>query len=143
MIDLRLAPYALTLLRLSLGAMFVAHAWLKVAVFTVPGFMSFMASAGFPPALALPVILAEAIGGVALILGLYTRAVAVALLPVLAGALMVHAGNGWVFNAPNGGWEYPAFLIVGAIVQALAGDGALALRNTPVPNTRPAVVAAA
>jgi putative oxidoreductase len=46
---------------------------------------------------------------------------------------MVHAGNGWVFNAPNGGWEYPAFLAASALAQALAGDGALALRATPVP----------
>ncbi|WP_043837964.1 DoxX family protein [Muricoccus aerilatus] len=143
MIDTRLAPYALTLLRLSLGVMFLAHAWLKVAVFTVPGFAGFMAQAGFPPALALPVIVAEAIGGLALLLGLYARAVSLALLPVLSGALMVHAGNGWVFNAPNGGWEYPAFLIVGALVQALAGDGALALRATPVPTSRRALAAAA
>ena len=143
MIDLRFAPYAVTLLRLSLGAMFVAHAWLKVAVFTVPGFAAFMAQVGMPPTLALPVILAEAVGGIALILGLYARAVSVALLPVLLGALMVHAGNGWVFNAPNGGWEYPAFLIVGAAVQALAGDGALALRATPVSRPRPTLGAAA
>jgi putative oxidoreductase len=141
MIDTRLAPYALLLLRLSLGVMFIAHAWLKIAVFTVPGFAGFMAQAGFPPILAWPVVLAELIGGVALVLGLYSRIVAVALLPVLAGALLVHAGNGWVFNAPNGGWEYPAFLMVGALVQALAGDGAWALRRTPAPaaNARPAV----
>ncbi|WP_426954540.1 DoxX family protein [Muricoccus radiodurans] len=143
MIDPRLAPYAITLLRVSLGVMFIAHAWLKVAVFTVPGFAGFLAQAGFPPALALPVIVAEAVGGIALVLGLYARAVSVALLPVLAGALLVHAGNGWVFNAPNGGWEYPAFLIVGALVQALAGDGALALRTTPVPAARPVLAAAA
>ncbi|MBI0535932.1 DoxX family protein [Roseomonas sp. KE2513] len=143
MIDPRLAPYGLTLLRLSLGIMFIAHAWLKVAVFTVPGFGAFMAGAGFPASLALPVIVAEAVGGVALVLGLYARAVSVALLPVLLGALMVHAGNGWVFNAPNGGWEYPAFLIVGALVQALAGDGALALRPTRVGAARPALAAAA
>jgi hypothetical protein len=37
------------------------------------------------------------------------------LLPVLLGALMVHAPNGWVFNAPNGGWEYPAFLALTAL----------------------------
>ena len=143
MIDPRFAPYAITLLRFTLGAMFIAHAWLKVAVFTVPGFAAFIAQAGFPPGLALPVILAEAVGGIALVLGLYARAVSVALLPVLVGALVVHAGNGWVFNAPNGGWEYPAFLIVGAAVQALAGDGALALRATPAPATRPTLAAAA
>lgn len=34
------------------------------------------------------------------------------------GAMWVHAGNGWVFNAPNGGWEYPLFLIVISLVVA-------------------------
>ncbi|WP_424138027.1 DoxX family protein [Roseomonas chloroacetimidivorans] len=143
MIDPRLAPYALLLLRVSLGVMFIAHAWLKVAVFTVPGFAGFMAQAGFPAFLAWPVVLAELVGGLAILFGVYARAAAVLTLPVLAGALMVHAGNGWVFNAPNGGWEYPAFLIAAAIVQALAGDGALALRATPVPATRPALAATA
>ncbi|TPG53388.1 DoxX family protein [Roseomonas nepalensis] len=136
MIDTRLAPYGLLLLRVSLGVMFLAHAWLKVSVFTLPGFAGFLGQVGLPAGLAWPIVLAEAIGGAALLLGVYARAVSVALLPVLLGALAVHAGNGWVFNAPNGGWEYPAFLAVAALVQALAGDGALALRETPVRKAR-------
>ena len=55
--------------------------------------------------------------------------VALALVPVLAGALWVHAGNGWVFSAANGGWEYPLFLIVVSFVAALLGDGRYALGN--------------
>lgn len=143
MIDTRLAPYGLLLLRVSLGVMFLAHAWLKVSVFTMPGFAGFLGQAGLPAGLAWPIVLAEAIGGAALLLGVYARAVSVALLPVLLGALVVHSGNGWVFNAPNGGWEYPAFLAVAALVQALAGDGALALRETPVPAPRRDLAAAA
>jgi putative oxidoreductase len=133
MVDSRLAPYALLMLRLSLGVMFLAHAWLKVAVFTPTGFAGFLGQVGYSGALAWPIILAEALGGLALILGVYARAVSIALLPILLGAVLVHVGNGWVFNAPNGGWEYPAFLTVAALVQALAGDGTLALRPTPVP----------
>jgi putative oxidoreductase len=106
---------------------------LKVAVFTPTGFAGFLGQVGYSGALAWPIILAEALGGLALILGVYARAVSIALLPILLGAVLVHVGNGWVFNAPNGGWEYPAFLTVAALVQALAGDGALALRPTPVP----------
>jgi putative oxidoreductase len=41
----------------------------------------------------------------------------------------VHAGNGWLFTSPNGGWEYPAFWTVALVVQALLGDGAFALRS--------------
>jgi putative oxidoreductase len=39
----------------------------------------------------------------------------------------VHLGNGWVFSNPNGGWEYPVFLIVVSVVVALLGDGPYAL----------------
>jgi putative oxidoreductase len=62
----------------------------------------------------------------------------VALLPVLLGAVLVHAPNGWLFNAPNGGWEYPAFLAVAAIAHILIGDGAWALKPVTL-STQPAV----
>ena len=128
MIDHRLAPYGLFALRAALGVMFIAHAYLKVAVFTVPGFQGFLASLGLPTLLAWPIILAELVGGLAILAGFYGRLASLALLPVLLGALAVHAPNGWVFNAPNGGWEYPAFLAVAALAHVLAGEGAFALR---------------
>ena len=34
------------------------------------------------------------------------------------------------FNNANGGWEYPAFLVIAALVQALLGDGALTLKSS-------------
>jgi putative oxidoreductase len=128
MIDHRLAPYGATLLRVALGVMFIAHAYLKLAVFTPAGFAGFLGQIGLPAILAWPIILAELLGGLALVLGVWSRLVSVALLPILLGALLVHAPNGWLFTAPNGGWEYPAFLVVGALAQVLIGDGALALR---------------
>jgi putative oxidoreductase len=105
----------------------VSHALLKILVFTVPGTVAFFASVGFPGALAYPVIAAELLGGAALILGFKTRWAALGLVPVLLGATFVHVPNGWVFNAPNGGWEYPALLTIGVVVQALLGAGAFAL----------------
>ena len=118
----------LLLLRLSLGLMYLAHAGLKLFVFTLPGTARFFAGQGLPGALAYVVFAAEAVGGAALLLGLYPRQVALALVPILLGAAWVHAPNGWVFNAPGGGWEYPAFLAVASLVLWLAGDGAFALR---------------
>ena len=114
-------------LRVGLGAMALAHGLLKVFVFTVPGTVAFFASLGFPAALAYGVIGAEIIGGLALIAGLGVRAVSLALVPVLAGATFVHAGNGWVFSSPNGGWEFPAFWTLALLVQAMLGHGAWAL----------------
>ena len=109
-----------TLLRVTLGIMFIAHSVvLKYFTFTLAGTAQYFASIGLPASLAYVVFAAEAVGGVLLVLGLYTRWVSLALIPVLLGALWVHAGNGWVFNAPNGGWEYPLFLIVISVVVAL------------------------
>jgi putative oxidoreductase len=133
MIDNRFAPYGAFALRAGLGIMFIAHAYLKIAVFTVPGFAGFLGQVGFPGFLAWPIILAELIGGLAILSGFYARIVSVALLPVLLGALLVHAPNGWVFNAPNGGWEYPAFLALAAVAHALIGDGAFAVRSVGLP----------
>ncbi len=129
MIDTRTAPYALFALRVALGLMFIAHALLKYVVFTMPGFAGFLGQIGLPAVLAWPIFLAELLGGIALVLGVYARLVSVALLPILLGAVWVHAGNGWLFTAANGGWEYPAFLVVASITHILAGDGAFTLKS--------------
>ena len=133
MIDTKLAPYGVFLLRVALGAMFVAHALLKYLVFTMPGFAGFLAKVWLPPALAWPIFAAELIGGLAIIAGFYGRWVSLALLPVLLGALAVHWPNGWLFTAANGGWEYPAFLTIASLTHILAGDGAFAVRPARLP----------
>ncbi len=119
--------YAATLLRVTVGAMFLAHGLLKLLVFTLPGTAGFFESVGFPGAFAYVVTFAEIGGGLMLIAGLYVRAVNLSLLPVLIGALYVHWGAGWVFSNANGGWEYPAFLIATSIASALLGPGKFAL----------------
>jgi len=122
------ADYAALLLRLSLGTLFIAHALLKLFVFTLPGTAQFFQSLGLPGALGYVTFAAELVGGALLITGLHARWVALALVPIMLGATWVHAGNGWLFSAANGGWEYPAFWTVTLFVQALLGDGAYALR---------------
>jgi putative oxidoreductase len=124
--DARLTDYAALLLRVTLGTLFVAHALLKYFVFTLPGTAQFFASLGLPGALGYVTFAAELVGGLMLIAGVKVRAVSLALVPVLLGATWAHAGNGWVFSAPNGGWEYPAFWTVMLVVQALLGAGAFA-----------------
>ena len=116
-------------LRLALGTMFIAHALLKYYVFTLPGTAQFFQSLGLPGALAYFTFFAELAGGVLILAGLFGRYVSAALIPVLLGATWAHVGNGWVFTAPNGGWEYPAFLAAAALAHALIGDGAYALSD--------------
>lgn len=121
-----------TLLRVSLGTMWIAHALLKLLVFTLPGTAQFFQSVGFAGWLAYPVFAVELLGGLALVLGIYARQVALALVPVMAVAAWVHLPNGWVFSSPNGGWEYPVFLVVASIALWLLGDGAAALKRSAV-----------
>ena len=130
MIDTRTAPYAALLLRTSLGVMFIAHALLKILVFTPAGTVGFFASLGVPGWFAYPTMGAELLGGMLLVAGIQTRFVSLALVPVLTGSIvLVHGGNGWLFTNANGGWEYPLFLTMAALVQALLGDGAYSLKT--------------
>ena len=123
------ADYGIALLRIALGAMFLAHGLLKVFVFTLPGTAGFFASVGFPGFLAYIVTPAEILAGLALLAGYRTRLVAALTIPILLGAASVHFANGWVFSAPKGGWEYPIYLVVAAAAQSLLGSGALAIDN--------------
>ncbi len=126
--DTTSTAYGALLLRVSLGVMIIAHSLvLKWMTFTLAGTAQYFESIGLPGPLAYVTFFAELIGGILLILGVQSRWVALGLLPILAGATWVHLGNGWVFSAPGGGWEYPLYLIVLSVAQALLGDGAYAL----------------
>ena len=119
-----------TLLRVGLGAMWIAHALLKLLVYTLPGTAQFFDSVGIPGFLAYPVFAVELAGGIALVLGLYARQVSLALVPVMIAAASVHVPSGWVFTSAGGGWEYPVFLTVASIALWLQGDGAFALKRS-------------
>ncbi|MEL7374584.1 MAG: DoxX family protein [Pseudomonadota bacterium] len=119
---------AATALRIALAVMLLAHASLKLFVFTPAGTAGLFASIGLPGSLAHAVIAMELAAGIALLVGVYSRIASVAMVPVMIGTIVfVHGANGWAFGNEGGGWEYPAFLTVALLVQALLGDGAYAL----------------
>lgn len=127
-IDLNTAPYAILLLRVSLGALFISHGLLKVFVFTLPGTAQFFSSVGLPGFMAYPVTFLEILGGIALLAGFYSRWVAIALFPILfVATFKVHWASGWLFTNENGGWEFPALFGIATLVQFLLGDGPYAL----------------
>lgn len=128
--DSQAREIGIALLRVSLGVMWIAHALLKLFVFTLPGTAQFFSSIGLPGGLAYPVFAVELVGGAAMVLGVYARQVSLMLVPVLLVAAWVHLPNGWVHTSPNGGWEYPAFLAVSSVVLWLLGDGALSVRRS-------------
>lgn len=122
------AALAALVLRVSLGVLFLAHAWLKIFVFTPAGTAGYFESLGFPAALAYLVIAAELLGGIALVLGVYSRAVSLALIPILLGSIYApHGAAGFIFSNEGGGWEFPAFWAIALLVQALLGNGSFAL----------------
>lgn len=124
--------YGATISRLALGTVLLAHGLLKVFVFTVPGTVGYFESLGLPAIAAYLTIFAEIVGGSAIILGLYTRLAAILSIPLLLGAFWAHSGNGWLFSAEGGGWEFPLLLVFLAAAVAFQGSGPIALKKLPV-----------
>jgi putative oxidoreductase len=112
------------ILRLALGLMYLAHSATKLFVFTPAGTAKFFASLGLPGFVGYLAIVAE-LGAAALLLSGYkARWAAIALVPLLAGTIvLVHGANGWMFTNPGGGWEYPAFLIAASLSLFFLDDG--------------------
>ena len=115
--------WGLSILRIHLGIILLAHGWLKISVFTIAGTVGYFASIGLPSFFAYLVIFGEIIGGITLILGIQTRLTALFCLPILIGATFVHLNNGWLFSAEGGGWEFPASLSIIALAIIFMGSG--------------------
>ena len=131
MINQRTGPYAVLLLRISLGLLFLAHVGLKIFVFTVPGTVGYFQSLGLPAFVAYATIALELLGGIALIIGFYAPYVALPLAVEILGTIVtVHGANGWMFQNEGGGWEFPALWAVALVALSLLGDGAFAMRST-------------
>jgi putative oxidoreductase len=114
-------------LRVTLGVILLSHGLMKALVFGFDGTVGYFASLGLPAMAAYLTIFGEVAGGLALILGFYTRLSALLSLPILLGAAVVHAGNGWVFSNAGGGWEFPVLLVVLTAIVAIQGSGSYAI----------------
>ena len=122
------ADVAALVLRVMSGVAFLAHGWMKVSLFTIPGTVAVFEGLGLPGVFAYLTILGELGGGLALILGVGVRAVSIPLLAILLGSVWAHSGFGWTFSNEGGGWEFPMFWAVVQGVILLLGAGAYALR---------------
>jgi putative oxidoreductase len=115
------------LLRVATGAFLFAHGWPKLA--TMPETAGFLESAGYTPGMLWAVLLAatELVGGLFLALGFLTRLVSVPIFIFVLNAVMFHRPNGFYWNSPNGGWEYPLMLTIIALFFFAKGAGPLSV----------------
>jgi putative oxidoreductase len=144
------SAWAALILRLTLGAIYVMHAWLALSVLTPSGMASVILRMGVPASL-LQVfvwytIVAHAVGGALMIVGLWTRAAAVVNLPVMIVALaLVHYPQGFFLTAVVAdraagrlavtGYEYALLVLAATAALALVGSGTFsidhAMRGNP------------
>jgi putative oxidoreductase len=124
-----MAPYGLFLLRAAIGIDWIAHAFLK----TTRGMNTheaLLAKNGITPLLAWPTFGIEVMGGIAILLGWYTRQWAALLLIFLGVVVWIKWPVGWTYSNTGGGWEYPLFWLIAQATLVCAGGGAFALQKT-------------
>jgi putative oxidoreductase len=127
-----LEPYGALVLRVVLGVIYVAHAYLALVVMGLAKAVEYQRAMHIP----LPeigvwyLIVAHGLGGILLILGLLVRWAALANIPIMAGALwFVHLQQGFFIFGSKYGYEYVLVLLGATIAQALLGAGAFTLRK--------------
>jgi putative oxidoreductase len=116
------AAFALTALRVGVGAILAVHGWAKLSDIagTSESFTHLALPA--PQVLVYLAIAGEFLGGLGLLVGLLTRLAALGpLCTMLVAILTVHIGHGLL--AKNGGFEYPLVLLLVASFFALNGAG--------------------
>ncbi|HEV2054041.1 MAG TPA: DoxX family membrane protein [Methylomirabilota bacterium] len=127
-----LEPYGALVLRVVLGVVYIAHAYLALVVMGPAKVVEYQRAMHIP----LPeigvwyLIVAHGLGGILLILGLLVRWAALANIPIMAGALwFVHLQQGFFIFGSKFGYEYVLVMLGATIAQALLGAGAFTLRK--------------
>ena len=139
-----MSPLGATVLRIMLGVVFIAHGYYVYDVVT-----SDALSAMINKRLGLPlgdyitsyILLAHVVGGIMLILGVFTRIAAMANLPIMMGAVVLfHFDQGFflrgvIIDAARGkadvvGYEYALFVLAATLAQCFLGSGALGLTKS-------------
>lgn len=120
MLDAQLAPYALWLLRLTVGAVFLQHVMRMIFAYEPADTTQLFA---LPPGVSPFAVAWEALIALALIYGFWPR------LAAIAGAATLTVATVAAHGAPMSayGWQNPVLWVTALLAYALAGDGAFAL----------------
>ncbi len=122
----RFTPNAHWLLRVALASVFLFHGFGKVT--NISGFAQMM---DLPFVIAALVTFAEVAAGIGILAGgfrseLVTRLAALAMIPVLLGAIVLVHGPRWSFTPaegfPMGGMEFQVVLLLGALYFLIVGN---------------------
>lgn len=123
----RWGAFAPLALRVVTGVIFAMHGWQKLQM-GVPGVSGFLGGLGFPmpEVFAVLLIAAELVGGIFLILGVFTHWTAKVLVVVALVALVtVHLSKG--FFLMNGGYEYILLILAASVSLMITGPGKYSL----------------
>jgi putative oxidoreductase len=125
------------LMRFILGVIFIAHGWGKIFGQGNPeNFANWLGSMGLEPSYFFAIMAggAETLGGLCLIIGLFTRVAAANLVIVMGVAIgYVHLDAGLF---AEGGYEFQLLLLVSALFFLIQGPGKLSLDHTIVQKLR-------
>ncbi|WP_198038711.1 DoxX family protein [Planococcus lenghuensis] len=118
---------SLLILRIVLGVIFFLHGWVKFQD-GIGNTVGWFESIGLPGVLAYGVAGLELVGGLLLVLGLFSRVVAGLLAVLMVGAILkVKLAVGFLGNGQMAGYELDfAFLAMAAVI-AINGAGAYSL----------------
>jgi putative oxidoreductase len=127
----RLTPFALPILRIGIGLILIPHGAQKLfGWFGGMGFEKFVAlfnTLGYRPGIfwLTLVALTEFVGGILLVLGLFTRFAALALVIFMIVAVHFTSGKGFFWTA--GGLEYSLLILFVGLVFLIRGGGEYSL----------------
>lgn len=113
----------LFIIRLAIGSVFILHAFGKLG--NLSGTVGFFERLDLAPAFAYIVLWVEMAGGLALIVGLFTKIAGVALAVVMLSAIaFVRIRSGFI-----GGYEFEFVVMVVCLALAYTGSGRIALHR--------------
>ena len=111
-------------IRASIGIIFIVHSLKKFD----PSWQEWLISIGIPPEMQLPIALAEFVGGIFLVIGVFTRITGTVFAVILLGAIFhIRWENG--FFVSKGGWEWDLVMLAAVLAIIVAGPGRISISH--------------